>query len=70
MSLALGKKGTSPHFLPWGCGGQIGALRSDGVSERAVFIIDKPEIIRYIDVHGINKRPHLEDLARELEKLS
>lgn len=44
-------------------------LRSNGVSERALFIIDKKGIIRYIDVHDINKRPPLEDLVGALEKL-
>ena len=48
---------------------RYGVLRSDGVSERALFIIDKEGIIRYIDVHDINRRPPLEDLFRELEKL-
>ncbi len=48
---------------------KYGILRSDGVSERALFIIDKKGIIRYIDVHNINKRPRLEILIRELEKL-
>jgi peroxiredoxin (alkyl hydroperoxide reductase subunit C) len=43
--------------------------RSDGVSERALFIIDKKGIIRYIDVHDINKRPRLEALVKELEGL-
>jgi peroxiredoxin (alkyl hydroperoxide reductase subunit C) len=38
-------------------------LRSNGVSERALFIIDKKGMIRYIDVHDINKRPPLEDLV-------
>ena len=47
-----------------------GVLRGDGVSERALFVIDKKGIIRYIDVHDINKRPPLEDLARELSKLA
>lgn len=45
-------------------------LRSTGVSERALFIIDKKGIIRYVDVHDINKRPPLEVLVRELEKLN
>ena len=44
-------------------------LRSNGVAERALFIIDKKGIIRYIDVHDINKRPPLEDLVDALEKL-
>jgi len=48
---------------------KYGVLRSNGVSERALFVIDKKGIIRYIDVHDINKRPLLEDLVKELEKL-
>ena len=57
-------------FWPHGAvGKKYGVLRSDGVSERALFVIDKKGIIRYIDVHDINKRPPLEDLAGALEKL-
>jgi peroxiredoxin len=57
-------------FWPHGAvADRYGVLRSDGVSERALFVIDKKGIIRYIDVHDINKRPHLEILARELDKL-
>jgi len=48
---------------------KYGVLRSNGVSERALFVIDKNGTIRYIDVHDINKRPPLEDLAAALEKL-
>jgi peroxiredoxin (alkyl hydroperoxide reductase subunit C) len=57
-------------FWPHGkVAASYGVLRSDGVSERALFVIDKKGIIRYIDVHDINKRPPLEDLVKELEKL-
>ncbi len=49
---------------------KYGVLRSDGVSERALFLIDKKGIIRYIDVHNINERPPLEDLMRALETLN
>ena len=48
---------------------KYGILRSDGVSERALFVIDKKGIIRYMDVHDINERPSLEILIKELEKL-
>jgi peroxiredoxin len=48
---------------------KYGVLRSNGVSERALFVIDKKGIIRYIDVHDINQRPKLEVLVKELEKL-
>jgi peroxiredoxin (alkyl hydroperoxide reductase subunit C) len=46
-----------------------GVLRSSGTTERAIFIIDRKGIIRYIDVHDINKRPPLETIMGELEKL-
>ena len=46
-----------------------GVLRSDGISERAIFIIDRGGIIRYINVGDINTRPPLEDLVGALEKL-
>jgi peroxiredoxin (alkyl hydroperoxide reductase subunit C) len=57
-------------FWPHGAAAEaFGILRSDGTSERALFVIDKKGIIRYIDVHDINERPPLEDLAAALEKL-
>lgn len=57
-------------FYPHGAtAAKFGILRSDGVAERALFVIDKKGIIRYIDVHDINRRPPLDDLVRELEKL-
>ncbi len=58
-------------FWPHGAVAErYGILRSDGVSERAVFVIDKKGIIRYIDVHDINERPDLDTLLSVLEKLS
>jgi len=48
---------------------EYGVLRSNGTSERAIFVIDKKGLIRYIDVHDINERPRLEVLIKELEKL-
>ena len=57
-------------FWPHGkTSSDYGILRGDGVSERAIFLIDKQGIIRYIDVHDINERPSLEGLVQELEKL-
>jgi peroxiredoxin (alkyl hydroperoxide reductase subunit C) len=58
-------------FWPHGSvAARYGVLRSDGVSERALFVIDKKGIIRYIDVHDINKRPDLDELISALEGLS
>ena len=57
-------------FWPHGAVAEnYGVLRSDGVSERALFIIDKKGIIRYIDVHDINTRPKLEVLVKEMGNL-
>ncbi len=47
----------------------FGVLRSDGVAERALFIVDKAGIIRYVEVSDINVRPRLEDLMTALEAL-
>ncbi|MBI5569161.1 MAG: peroxiredoxin [Desulfomonile tiedjei] len=57
-------------FWPHGAVAQsYGVLREDGVSERAIFIVDKQGTIRYIDVHDINTMPRLEDLIGELKKI-
>ena len=57
-------------FWPHGAtADKYGVLRNDGTSERALFVVDKKGIVRYIDVHDINHRPALEHLVRELEKL-
>jgi len=58
-------------FYPHGeVASKYGVLRSNGVSERALFVIDKKGAIRYIDVHDINQRPPLDALRTALEKLN
>lgn len=52
-----------------GVAARFGILRSDGTSERAVIVIDRQGIIRYLDVHDINERPDLGVLMQELQKL-
>jgi peroxiredoxin len=49
---------------------KYGVLRSDGVTERALFVIDKKGAIRAIHVSDINIRPDLEYIATELEKVN
>lgn len=49
---------------------KYGVLRSNGMTERAIFIIDAKGIIRYINVNDINRRPDLGELIQALEKLS
>ena len=57
-------------FWPHGAVAEkYGVLRSDGVSERALFFIDKNGIIRDILVSDINVRPDLEYCVTALEKM-
>lgn len=57
-------------FWPHGAtAARYGVLRGDGTAERALFVIDKQGILRAIDVQDINRRPPLEHLIGELEKL-
>jgi len=56
-------------FWPHGAvADKFGVLRGDGMSERALFIIDKAGILRYAKVGDINRRPDLEELITALEK--
>ncbi|BBO69266.1 hypothetical protein DSCA_31960 [Desulfosarcina alkanivorans] len=48
---------------------RFGVLRGDGTAERAVFIIDKAGIIRYISVSDINQRPNLKDMVEALKAI-
>ena len=58
-------------FFPHGQVAQkYGILRSTGVSERALFVIDKDGIIQYMDIHDINERPPLMELKKALEALN
>jgi len=56
----------------WPHGGvadSFGILRSDGMAERAIIIIDKKGIIRFIHVSDINVRPDLGMIIRELQAI-
>lgn len=57
-------------FWPHGRVAQLyGVLRSEGYSERALFVIDKRGVIRYVDVHNIDEQPDNEVLFGELAKI-
>ena len=58
-------------FYPHGEVAQkFGVLREDGRSERAIFIIDKNSVIRYVDVKDyIDDQPDNEELFDILEEL-
>ena len=58
-------------FWPHGQVAQkYGVLRSSGVTERALFFIDKQGIIRDVQVSDINIRPDLAYCATTLEKMN
>ncbi len=58
-------------FWPHGAVSQsYDVLRTEGYSERAIFIIGKEGIIRYIDVHDIDNQPSNETLRQELRRLN
>jgi len=57
-------------FWPHGQVAQkYGVLRSDGRTERAIFIVDRTGIIRYVDVHNIDEQPDNEVLFGELAEI-
>jgi len=58
-------------FWPHGSvAGKYGVLRSkEGHSERALFVIDKDGIIRYIDIHDIDDQPDNDVLLTELRRI-
>ncbi len=48
---------------------KYGVKRKEGFSERAIFVLDKYGIIRYIDIHEITDRPKNKILFAELKKV-
>ena len=48
---------------------KYGVKRKEGFSERAIFVLDKYGIIRYIDIHDIEDRPKNKILFAELKKV-
>lgn len=46
-----------------------GVLRGDGVTERAIFVVDKQGIIRYMDIHDIREQPPTDKIFEALKKL-
>jgi glutaredoxin len=57
-------------FYPHGAvAKKFGVLRKEGHSERAIFILDKAGIIRYVDVHDIDLQPNNNELFRALGEL-
>lgn len=57
-------------FYPHGKIAQsYGVLRPEGYSERAIFVIDKAGVIRYVDIHDIDQQPNNDLLFEVLYEL-
>ena len=57
-------------FYPHGAVAErYGVLNPRGMPERAIFIVDKDGIVRYIDVHLLKEAPDETILFEELAKL-
>lgn len=49
---------------------KYGVYKEDkGISERAVFVVDKKGIVQYIDVHDISEAPENAQLLEKLREL-
>ena len=58
-------------FFPHGeVAKKYGVLRAEGMPERALFIIDKTGVVRYVDVHDIKEQPDENALFEELAKIN
>ena len=58
-------------FWPHGAVAErYGVLRhTEGKSERALFVVDKEGIVRYVDIHDIDEQPDNEELFQFLRQL-
>ncbi|MBN2386379.1 MAG: redoxin domain-containing protein [Anaerolineales bacterium] len=45
---------------------KYGVLRRDGTTERALFVLDRQGLLRYVDVHDIDQQPDNQVLFRTL----
>ncbi len=57
-------------FFPHGAVAQAyGVLRAEGMAERAIVIVDKAGLVRYIDVHELLEVPDEEQIFDALRNL-
>jgi glutaredoxin len=48
---------------------RYGVFRADGRSERALFVVDKEGLVRYVDIHDIDDQPDNEEIFKVLRQL-
>lgn len=46
-----------------------GVLRPGGYSERAVFVVDRAGVVRYVDLHDIGSAPPVDPVLAALDRL-
>jgi len=57
-------------FWPHGAVAETyGVFRDDGKSERALFVVDKAGVVRYVDIHDIDQQPDNEEVFKVLRQL-
>ena len=57
-------------FYPHGKVAEMfGVMRTEGYTERAIFVMDKQGIVRYVDVHDIDLQPDNDELFRVLAEV-
>ena len=44
-------------------------LRGSGQAERAIFVVDTAGLIRYIDIHVIDRQPPTDKIFKALDQL-
>jgi peroxiredoxin len=59
----------SDHYPHGYVATQYGVMRGSGTVERAIFVIDKQGVIRYIDIHDIGEQPPTDKIMEALDKL-
>ena len=47
-----------------------GVLRNAGITERAIFVVDRAGVIRYIDIHAIGEVPPTDRILQALDALA
>ncbi len=55
--------------MPRSWASQYGVLRGSGTTERAIFVVDKQGVVRYIDIHDISEQPPTDKIMEALDRL-
>ena len=60
----------SDHWPHGYVAAQYGVLRGEsGVSERAIFVVDRQGKVAYVDIHAIGEQPPTDKIMAALDKL-